>query len=278
MAHENLSSLLSAPTADDNKYSRGVVGFVTGSREYAGAAVLGVTGAMRTGVGLVRYLGPAESTNLVLQSRPETVVQPGAADAWVVGSGMTTEAVTDSILQQVYAFELVVLDAAALTRVDFSRLTGRAILTPHAGELSRLLKRMGQTEASINALSPVDAAKLAAHLTGQVVLLKGHQTIIAGAGAGAFADAGADAEPVVLPPASSWLATAGTGDVLAGILGALLAVNSADVLNNRVSLAQIAELAVRVHALAAEIALQQGPPAALDIAEAVRLAVKQLAS
>ena len=272
MAHEDLTRLLSAPSADDNKYSRGVVGFMTGSSDFPGAAVLGVTGAVRTGVGLVRYLGPTESTSLVLQRRPETVIQPGAADAWVVGSGMTEEALTDSILQQVYAFELLVLDAAALTRVDYAELTGRAILTPHAGELSRLLKRMGQTEASINALSPVQAASLAARLTGQVVVLKGHQTIIAGAGD--FADA----EPVVLPPASSWLATAGTGDVLAGILGALLAVNSADVLDNRVSLAQIAELAVRVHSLAAEIALQQGPPAALDIAEAVRLAVRQLAA
>lgn len=274
MAHEDLTRFFSAPSADDNKYSRGVVGFMTGSSDFPGAAVLGVTGAVRTGVGLVRYLGPTESTSLVLQRRPETVIQPGAADAWVVGSGMTEEAVTDSILQRVYAFELLVLDAAALTRVDYAELTGRAILTPHAGELSRLLKRMGQTEASINALSPVQAASLAARLTGQVVVLKGHQTIIAGAGTGDFAVA----EPVVLPPASSWLATAGTGDVLAGILGALLAVNSADVLNNRVSLAKIAELALRVHSLAAEIALQQGPPAALDIAEAVRLAVRQLAA
>ena len=268
MAHENLGSVLSAPTADDNKYSRGVVGFVTGSSEYPGAAVLGVTGAVRTGVGLVRYLGPTEPTNLVLQSRPETVVQPGNADAWVVGSGMPAEAFTPDLLKSIYGFSLLVLDAGALTEVDFAKLTGRAILTPHTGELSRLLQRMGQPAKTIDALAPVEAAELAALLTGQVVLLKDHQSIIASP----------QAEPVVLPPASSWLATAGTGDVLAGILGALLAVHSADVHENRVSLAELAELAVRVHSLAAEIALQQGPPAALDIAEAVRLAVKQLAA
>lgn len=266
MAHEYLTQLLAAPAADDNKYSRGVVGFITGSREYPGSALLGVVGAVRTGVGLVRYLGPNEPANLVLLSRPEVVIQPGPSDAWVVGSGMPAAAFTETILQNIYDFGLVVIDATALTHVDYSKMTGRAILTPHSGELARLLRQLGQQAPAIAALSTLQAASLAAQLTGQIVVLKGHQTIIAEP----------YAEPVILPPASSWLATAGTGDVLAGILGALLAVHAADILADKLRLAEVAELAVRVHSLAAEIATQDGPPAALDIAEAVRLAVRQL--
>jgi hydroxyethylthiazole kinase-like uncharacterized protein yjeF len=268
MAHEYLNQLLTAPAADDNKYSRGVVGFITGSREYPGSALLGVSGAVRTGVGLVRYLGPNEPANLVLLGRPETVIQPGPADAWVVGSGMPVDALTTTILQNIYDFGLVVIDAAALTQVDYSQLTGRAILTPHTGELARMLRQMGQQAAVIATLSTLQASALAAQLTGQLVVLKGHQTIVAEP----------HAEPLVLPPASSWLATAGTGDVLAGILGALMAVHSAEILAGRLRLVEVAELGVRVHSLAAEIAMQSGPPSALDIADAVRLAVRQLAA
>jgi ADP-dependent NAD(P)H-hydrate dehydratase / NAD(P)H-hydrate epimerase len=267
MAHEYLNQLLTAPAAEDNKYSRGVVGFITGSREYPGSALLGVSGAVRTGVGLVRYLGPNEPANLVLLGRPECVIQPGPADAWVVGSGMPADDFTPTVLQNIYDFGLVVIDAAALTRVDYSKLTGRAILTPHTGELARLLRHLGQSAPSIATLSTLQAALLAAQLTNQLVILKGHQTIIAMP----------NAEPRVLPPASSWLATAGTGDVLAGIIGGLLAIHSSSILAGRLSLDEIAELGVRVHSLAAEIAMQAGPPAALDVAEAVRVAVRQLA-
>ena len=262
-----LNQLLTAPAADDNKYSRGVVGFITGSREYPGSALLGVSGAVRTGVGLVRYLGPNEPANLVLLGRPETVVQPGPADAWVVGSGMPAEAFTATVLQNIYDFGLVVVDAGALTQVDYAKLTGRAILTPHTGELARLLRQLGQPAPAVATLSTLQAAALAAQLTGQLVVLKGHQTIIAEP----------LGEPRVLPPASSWLATAGTGDVLAGILGALLAVHASDILADRIRMCEVAELGVRVHSLAAEIAMQSGPPAALDVAEAVRQAVRQLA-
>jgi NAD(P)H-hydrate repair Nnr-like enzyme with NAD(P)H-hydrate dehydratase domain len=203
-----------------------------------------------------------------LLGRPECVIQAGPADAWVVGSGMPADAFTPTVLQNIYDFGLVVIDAAALTQVDYSKLTGRAILTPHSGELARLLRQLGQSAPVIATLSTLQAASLAAQLTGQLVVLKGHQTIIAVP----------HAEPLVLPPASSWLATAGTGDVLAGIIGALLAIHSASILAGRLSLAEVAELGVRVHSLAAEIAMQSGPPAALDVADAVRTAVRQLAA
>jgi len=267
MDQDHLNALLGAPAADDNKYSRGVVGFITGSREYPGSALLGVTGAVRSGVGMVRFLGPSEPANLVLLARPEVVIQPGPADAWVVGSGMPADAFSSLVLQNIYDFGLVVIDAAGMTQIDFPKLTGKAILTPHTGELARLLRHLGQPGAAVATLSTLEAAALAAQLTGQTILLKGHHSIIAEP----FRD------PIELTAASTWLATAGTGDVLAGILGALLAVHSADVLAAKLTLADIAQLAVRVHSLAAEIAAQSGPPAALDVAEAIRLAVRQLA-
>jgi NAD(P)H-hydrate repair Nnr-like enzyme with NAD(P)H-hydrate dehydratase domain len=75
-----LLSLLREPTAADNKYSRGVVGFVTGSLEYPGAAILGVTAAMRCGIGMVRYLGPQRVGHLLLEVRPEAVLGLAAMD------------------------------------------------------------------------------------------------------------------------------------------------------------------------------------------------------
>src|SRR3954470_13754689 len=76
------------PEASDDKYSRGVLGVLTGSAQYPGAAVLGVEAAARTGAGMVRYLGDAEAARLVLQRRPEIVTAPGRVQAWLIGSGM----------------------------------------------------------------------------------------------------------------------------------------------------------------------------------------------
>ena len=78
---------LRAPTDTDDKYRRGVVGIRTGSEQYPGAAVLGVEAAWRTGVGMVRYLGPDRPTGLVLHRRPETVTSGGRVQAWLIGSG-----------------------------------------------------------------------------------------------------------------------------------------------------------------------------------------------
>src|SRR3982750_3074821 len=78
---------VTVPGPDDDKYSRGVLGFATGSSRYPGAAVLGVEAALHTGVGMVRYLGPGRPTRLVLQRRPEAVTASGRVQAWVLGSG-----------------------------------------------------------------------------------------------------------------------------------------------------------------------------------------------
>ena len=80
--------LIEVPVPDDDKYSRGVLGVITGSAAYPGAAVLGVDAALHTGVGMVRYLGDERATTFVLQRRPEAVTATGRVQAWLVGSGM----------------------------------------------------------------------------------------------------------------------------------------------------------------------------------------------
>src|SRR3546814_1223399 len=83
----DVREMLRMPTATDDKYSRGVVGIRTGSDAYPGAAVLGVEAAWRTGIGMVRYVGPPRASDLVLARRPETVAASGRVQAWVIGSG-----------------------------------------------------------------------------------------------------------------------------------------------------------------------------------------------
>src|SRR6195952_1616698 len=87
---------IAVPGENDDKYSRGVLGFVTGSARYPGAAVLGVEAALHTGVGMVRYLGPGRPTRLVLQRRPEAVTAEGRVQAWVLGSGQDASERDDS--------------------------------------------------------------------------------------------------------------------------------------------------------------------------------------
>lgn len=261
--------MISAASATDDKYSRGVVGFVTGSDDYPGAALLGVTAAIRTGIGMVRYLGPSEVSRLVVESRPEVVIQPGRAQAWVVGSGISAAAPGEQLLRietLVKQPGLMVIDAGALDLVDFSLVEAVCVLTPHAGELARLLTRLGHgcERAEIEA-DPAGFAGIAANLTGQTVLLKGHQTIISN-GTDVWA----------CPPGPSALASAGTGDVLAGILGALLAANFAEIISGELTVIQVSAAAVEVHARAAEIISVNGPVAALDIANSVRLVIGEI--
>jgi ADP-dependent NAD(P)H-hydrate dehydratase / NAD(P)H-hydrate epimerase len=264
---DSLSKVLRRPTAVDDKYSRGVVGFVTGSMQYPGAAILGVTAAMRTGVGMVRYLGPESVGKMLLEVRPEAVLQPGRSQAWVVGSGIAADETGEQATRLLGVLEdaqYAVIDAGALDIVDFESLKATAILTPHAGELERLLARLGSpmTRPLIEA-NPEEAAILAATLTGQTVLLKGNVTTIASP----------DKTVMQTPPANPALATAGSGDVLAGILGALVAANSAELTSGHLTLGEIALAGALLHAQAADLAAMDGPVAALDVAEAVRKVV-----
>ncbi len=259
-----LSSVLHKPTAEDDKYSRGVVGFVTGSSEYPGAAILGVTAAMRTGVGMVRYLGPESVGRMLLEVRPEVVLQPGRVQAWVVGSGITgdSQGEQSAHVQSVLGLEgYAVIDAGALDLANFNSIKATAILTPHAGELARLLARLGDARSREEIeTKAVESAVLASKLTGQVVLLKGNVTTVADPAGNHWQT----------PPANPALATAGSGDVLAGVIGALIAGNHTELALGQVSLAQLALAGAMLHARAGAEAAKSGPVVGLDIAESMR--------
>ncbi|MFG2285757.1 NAD(P)H-hydrate dehydratase [Streptomyces sp. NPDC048595] len=214
LQHADVAELLPRPVAESDKYRRGVVGVVAGSARYPGAAVLAVAGALRGGAGAVRYVGPARDA--VLARFPETLVHAGPPDkagrvqSWVIGPGIGDES---EALEDVLASDVPVLVDAdglrLLTPQRIRRRTAETLLTPHAGEAAALLGR-GRED--------VEAARLAsvrelAERYAATVLLKGSTTLVAAAGG-----------PVrVNPTGTSWLATAGSGDVLSGLTGSLLA-------------------------------------------------------
>ena len=252
---QHLKQLLRVPEAADNKYTRGVVGFVTGSVAYPGAALLGVQAASRSSIGMIRYVGPAEVERLVIEARPEVVLGFGKVDSWVLGSGIDPADgfQVANIHTALESGAKCVIDAGALFAVAFERLAEHtAILTPHAGELARLLDGFG-----MHLELDYEAAQAAAAITRQIVILKGNTSLIAHP----------SGEVVAVGPNSSALSTAGTGDVLAGILGALLAANpDAD-------LVEVAELGVMLHSEAATEAAKSGPVVAMDVVENLRSVV-----
>lgn len=270
------SECIAEPGPDDDKYSRGVLGVVTGSDEFPGAAVLGVSAAVRTGLGMVRYLGAPRAADLVLRARPEIVTAPGRVQAWLIGSGMNAgdrdDPTRDALEHAIDDGVPVVVDAGALDLVE--RIAVPAVLTPHAGELVTLLKRFGDDvdRASVSA-DPERWAARAADASGHVVLLKGRVTHVAAPLAGAGERRAARVEAP-----SSWAATAGSGDVLGGVVGALVATHSREVLEDPGLLVALAATGAFVHAWAAERASDHGPIAALDIAEAVPRVVARLVS
>lgn len=202
---EDVRALLPHPDQVAHKYTRGVVGVRAGSGTYPGAALLAVSGADTGLVGMVRYVGPDDIAHTVRSAHPE-VVGAGRVQAWVVGPGggdhagtMLTEARADGVP--------LVVDADALRHVDGP--LPACVLTPHAGELAAML---GVERAEVEA-APLGFARDAARRWDCVVLLKGHHTLVA--------------DPAgrvrVTTTGVPWLATAGAGDVLAGLVGALLA-------------------------------------------------------
>ncbi len=256
------------PDAGADKYSRGVLGIVAGSNAYPGAAVLVASGAVRAGAGMVRYVGPRRAQDLVLAERPECVMhEPGDAaqslpqcQAWVVGPGVADDPVQDAAVGAVVASGLpMVVDAGALESVAKARASGsreapsdRVLLTPHAGELARTLGALRHdVSADDIANDRAGHARLLAETARATVLLKGSETIVASPGG----------MVTMLPSAPFWLATAGSGDVLAGIAGALLAAG--------LSAVEAGICAAWAHARAAERASGGGPIAALDIAGAL---------
>jgi hydroxyethylthiazole kinase-like uncharacterized protein yjeF len=264
------AGFLRVPAADDDKYSRGVVALRTGSAAFPGAAVLGVEAAWRAGCGYVRYIGDA--ADAVLTRRPETVVGPDLGrtrvDAWVIGSG--TDAAhrsaheQEALRQILHGDAPVVVDAGAL---DLAReADAPCVLTPHTGELGRLRAQLGLVSDGRAGAQRVAEVVETARMLGSVVLCKGSVTIVVAP----------DAEPILVKGGPGWLATAGTGDVLAGVLGALVAANPGR------PLAETAAAAAWLHGRAGAVAsgTRDGaaghPIVALDVAEALPRAIAEL--
>jgi hydroxyethylthiazole kinase-like uncharacterized protein yjeF len=197
-----------APGPDANKYSRGLVSVLAG--DMPGASALAAAAAMRAGAGIVRLQARA-----FVQGVPAAVIQaPGdplaglddeRIGALLIGPGLVAgEALVEAALA---SGRPLVLDAGALGFVQ-GRLSGLAhvpILTPHEGEFRRLFGDGGG--------SKVERARAAAAASGAVIVYKGADTVVAAP----------DGRAAIAPPASPWLASAGSGDVLAGIIAAMRA-------------------------------------------------------
>ncbi|MGC5615720.1 NAD(P)H-hydrate epimerase [Georgenia sp. Z1491] len=254
------------PAWDDDKYSRGVLGVVAGSEAFPGAAVLTVAGALRTGVGMIRLLAGRRATDLVLAAHPEVVGVDGRVQALVVGpgtdSGTDRDALAPALERALGDGTPAVVDAGALPLVPeiVAQPGGEEppavplVLTPHAGEAARLLGtlRGGDVPRAEVEEAPAAAATEIAAATGAVVLLKGARTVVAGGGPLRVASAGVP-----------WLATAGSGDVLAGVLGALLATAAARAESDGRTLApaELADVAVAAAHLHGTAGLRAAGPA-----------------
>ena len=249
------------PSDIDHKYSRGTLGAITGSARYPGAAVLSTTAALATGLGALRFHSNSGLAHLVLHAAPETIVQPGKVDAWIIGSGIEENKYSDLTTWLRHRWFVLakrqsvptLLDAGALSLAG--KLEQPTLITPHAGELARLLTSRGfSVTAEAIEGNPQKWAVEASKKLNVTVLLKGSTTYVADGDA-----------LIALPVATPFLATAGSGDVLSGVIGALMATNYIEILNDRAYLADIAASGAFIHARAAEIASGGAPISASDI-------------
>ncbi|MEI7055592.1 NAD(P)H-hydrate epimerase [Nocardioides sp. CCNWLW239] len=247
----DVAALVPRPAPDGHKYTRGVVGLRVGSATYPGAALLAVAGANTGLAGMVRYVGTA--SEWVKRQHPE-VVGDGQAQAWVVGSGSADGANSALAFARASGVPLVI-DADSLRPLT-GPLGVPAILTPHAGELAALVREdRGEIEAR-----PLHYARLAAQRFDAVVLLKGRRTTIA--------SPDPDTPVRVNTTGTSWLATAGSGDVLGGLIGSLLAAGLAPI--------DAASAGAWLHGAAATLASAGGPVTASGVAAAIPAVIRSL--
>jgi ADP-dependent NAD(P)H-hydrate dehydratase / NAD(P)H-hydrate epimerase len=249
----DVARLLPTPGPRDDKYTRGVVGVAAGSSTYPGAGVLCTGSAVHGGAGMVRYAGSAAEE---VRSRwPEAIVsegkpsEAGRVQAWVVGPGIGTDDAAAGLLRDVLAQDVPVLvDADGLTLLarepELARSrTAATVLTPHDREFERVAGPLGADR--------VGAARRAATELGVTLLLKGNATVVAGP----------DGVAYVNPTGTPWLATAGSGDVLSGLGGALLAGGLEPTLAGA--------LAAYVHGLAGSIASGGAATTAVGVLDAL---------
>jgi len=268
----DVAAMLPHPSAESDKYRRGVLGLVAGSEQYTGAAVLSAGGAIKGGAGMVRMVSAAPAIGVVRQHWPEAVLTAydpdrpgdgieaaGRVQAWTIGPGIGTGDIAHDLLATVLASEMpVLIDADGLTVLAAHRelLPRRAptLITPHAGELGRLVKA---DRSDIEGRRLYYATAAAAEL-GVTVLLKGSTTVIA--------DPDATRPVQVNSTGSSWLATAGSGDVLSGLAGSLLAQGLAPL--------EAAAVAAYLHGLAGRLAAADAPIGASDLLAAIPAAIR----
>jgi hydroxyethylthiazole kinase-like uncharacterized protein yjeF len=226
----------------DDKEGRGGVLVVAGSAMVPGAAILTGTAVLRAGAGKLQLAASAQGALHLGYAMPEAAVikvpatrggdfgrtaAPGLlnaveeADAIVIGPGLVDEAAAAELVTQLFKRDCraaVVLDAAAMTGLDLEapstrKLDGRLVLTPHAGEMAALLGR--SKEAVLD--DPLDAARILSDALQAVVVMKGAETFVVAPQGQAYSHKGG----VI------GLATSGSGDVLAGLIGGLLARGAA---------------------------------------------------
>jgi hydroxyethylthiazole kinase-like uncharacterized protein yjeF len=250
----DVRALYPVPHGESDKYSRGVLGLMAGSAQYPGAAVIATSGALAGPIGMLRYLGPDAVAEDVRAVHPEVVAGEGRVQAWAVGSGLGDELDVDKIRGLLDAEEPVLLDADGLKALDDSGDRANVLITPHAGEIARLLG-VDRTEVEAERLKH---ARLAAERFDVTVLLKGSTTVIAAQ----------DGQVRVNGNATAWLATAGAGDVLAGLCGSLLAAG--------LTPPDAAAVGAYLHAAAANLASSGGPLTAMRVAGKVADATRQL--
>ena len=214
------------PRTDGHKSQRGHLMLVSGRAQQTGAARLAARGGLRVGAGLVTVLSPPgavlvnaahlEAVMLTAFKDPEALISAAkTAKALVIGPAAGVgEATRANLLALSTLDAALVVDADALTSFKddtdtlFDALDAHDVMTPHPGEFERVFPGLLKTSAS-----KIEAARAAARQAGCVVLLKGADTVIAHP----------DGRAVVNTHASPWLATAGSGDVLAGLIGGLIA-------------------------------------------------------
>ncbi len=223
---------LPIPDAMAHKYRRGHVAVASGPAAHTGAARLAARAALRSGAGLVTLVVPQDAVTVAAAQLTAIMIRPRSRrvalhdvlgdprlDCAVIGpgfsGGLPGRKTQDEVLGAVATAVALVLDADALTAFEaepetlFAALRKReatTVLTPHAGEFARLFGTLADHDK-------LTAARAAAQMSGAIVVYKGADTVIAAP----------DGRAVINANAPAWLATAGAGDVLAGIIAGLMA-------------------------------------------------------
>lgn len=253
------------PGPSDDKYTQGVTGVAAGSATYPGAAVLASGAAVLATSGMVRYAGWAADE--VRTRWPEviatgTVEDAGRVQAWVVGPGLGTGQTARDTLTAVFADAVpTCVDADGITLLattpalwDARDPDAAVVLTPHDREFARIAEPLGIELGR----DRVAAARALAKRLDSVVLLKGNATVVAAP----------DGRALVNAATSSWLATPGSGDVLTGLVGALLASGLDPWL--------AAGCAAWLHVRAADLAADGAPAPASVILQSIPAAIRSL--